>query len=232
MAKFKQKLVTYISIYRIIKFIKESKINAFTIGTEMASIYCLIYTKFKDNPNINANLNTFNIYHLLLKQPEYNKFKISKFLNKHIIFSKFFSILNTKILRLKDQPLWNYLRGYYINDLDISTNNLNGDKKQFWFILYDFHLHYLLFIYSIMNKDFKNIVDIDFLLNNKYDNYSINYVTDDLNYKLAFIHDPNKFNDSIKNVLKMFYLNVTSEKELFSKEDILMYRKYILYLNN
>lgn len=230
MAKFKQKLATYISVYRIIKFIKKSKKKSFIIGTEMASIYCIIYSKLKHITDI--NLNTLNIYHLILKHPDFNKFKIGNFLNKNIIFSKFFSILNTKILKLQDQFLWNYLRGYYINDLDIVTANLNGDKRQFWFVLYDFHLHYLLFIYSFMIRDCKNIGDIDFLLNNCYDTYSINYITDDLNYKMVFIHDPNKFNDSIKNILKMFYLDVKKESELFNKDDILMYRKYILYLNN
>ena len=83
-----------------------------------------------------------------------------------------------------------------------------------------------------MIKDFKNIGDVDFLLNNCYDNYSLNDVTDDLNYKMLFVHEPNKVNDSIKNILKMFYFDITSESQLFNKDDILMYRKYISYLNN
>lgn len=232
MIKFKQTLATYISIYRIIKFIKKSKKNSFVIGNEMSSIYFLIYSKFKNMSNIESNLHNLNIYHLLLKQSDYNKFKISNFLNKNINFSKFFSILNTKILKLKDGYLWPYLRGYYINELDIFNTNLNDDKKVFWFILYDFHLHYLLFIYRYINKDFKNIRDVELLLNNHYDQYSINYMTDELNYKLVFIHEPNKLNDSIKNILKMFYLNISSESQLFNKDDILIYRKYISYLNN
>ena len=135
-------------------------------------------------------------------------------------------------MKLKDKYLWCYLRGYYINELDISNTNLNGDKKKIWFILYDFHLHYLLFIYKFMNMDLNNKGDIELLLNNHYDQYSINYVTDELNYKIVFIHEPEKLNDSIKNILKMFYLNITSEDELFNKDDILMYKKYIYYLNN
>jgi hypothetical protein len=232
MVKFKQTLATYISIYRIIKFIKKSKKNSFIIGNEMSSIYFLIYSKFKHLTDIDSRLYNLNIYHLLLEQSDYNKFKISNFLNKNINFSKFFSILNTKILKLKDSYLWSYLRGYYINELDISNTNLNGDKKKFWFVLYDFHLHYLLFIYRFMNKDINNKGDIELLLNNHYDQYSINYVTDELNYKMLFIHEPEKFNDSIKNILKMFYLSTNSEAQLFNKDDILMYKKYISYLNN
>jgi len=232
MVKFKQTLATYISIYRIIKFIKKSKKNSFIIGNEMSSIYFLIYSKFKHLTDIDSRLYNLNIYHLLLEQSDYNKFKISNFLNKNINFSKFFSILNTKILKLKDSYLWSYLRGYYINELDISNTNLNDDKKKFWFVLYDFHLHYLLFIYRFMNKDINNKGDIELLLNNHYDQYSINYVTDELNYKMLFIHEPEKFNDSIKNILKMFYLSTNSEAQLFNKDDILMYKKYISYLNN
>jgi hypothetical protein len=232
MVKFKQTLATYISIYRIIKFIKKSKKNSFIIGNEMSSIYFLIYSKFKHLTDIDSRLYNLNIYHLLLEQSDYNKFKISNFLNKNINFSKFFSILNTKILKLKDSYLWSYLRGYYINELDISNTNLNDDKKKFWFVLYDFHLHYLLFIYRFMNKDINNKGDIELLLNNHYDQYSINYVTDELNYKMLFIHEPEKLNDSIKNILKMFYLSTNSEDQLFNKDDILMYKKYISYLNN
>lgn len=227
MTTFKQKIATYISIYRIIKFIKKSKKNSFNIGNEIAIIYCLIYNDFKCMPDI-----SLDIYNLLLNHPDYNKYIISKFLNKNIDFSNFFSMLNIKILKLKDTILWTYLRGYYINDLYIYNTNLNDDKNQYWFILYDFHLHYLLFIYTFMNKDFKNTRDIDFLLNNYYDNYSINEVTDELNYKMLFIHDLNKFNDSIKNILGMFYIDVKLESELFSKDDVLMYKKYISYLNN
>jgi hypothetical protein len=232
MGKFKQTLATYISIYRIIKFIKKSKKNSFIIGNEMSSIYFLIYSKFKHLPDIDSRLHNLNIYHLLLEQSDYNKFKISNFLNKNINFSKFFSILNTKILKLKEEYLWSYLRGYYINELDISNTNLNDDKKKFWFILYDYHLHYLLFIYRFMNTDLNNRGDIELLLNNHYDKYSINYITDELNYKMVFIHEPEKFNDSIKNVLKMFYLSTNSEAQLFNKDDKIMYNKYISYLNN
>jgi hypothetical protein len=49
---------------------------------------------------------------------------------------------------------------------------------------------------------------------------------------MLFIHEPEKLNDSIKNILKMFYLNTNSEDQLFNKDDILMYKKYISYLNN
>jgi hypothetical protein len=228
MTNFKQKIATYISTYRIINFIKKSKKNAFIVGNEMASIYCIVYNEFKNVPNIFNNL---DIYSILLKHLDYKKSNIIKFLNKNIDFSKLFSILNTKILKLKDNFLWDYLRGYYINDLDIYTNNLNGNSKQFWFVIYDFHLHYLLFIYTVINKDLKNIRDVDFLLNNSYDNYSLNYITDELNYKIVFTHQPNKFNDSIKFILNKLYLNVTSESQLFSKDDIILYRKYISYLN-
>ena len=90
-------------------------------------------------------------------------------------------------------------------------------------------------LFKIFSKKKIEIVPVDqcdILIFGPYDTYSINYITDDLNYKMVFIHDPNKFNDSIKNILKMFYLDVKKESELFSKDDILMYKKYILYLNN
>ena len=37
----------------------------------MASIYCIIYGKLKHITDI--NLNTLNIYHLILKHPDFNK---------------------------------------------------------------------------------------------------------------------------------------------------------------
>ena len=227
--KIKQNLATYISIYKIFKFIKKSNKNAYNIGNEIASIHYLLYKRYKYTINNNQSL---NIYTFLLEQPNYNKYIIGNFLNKNIDFSKFFSIFKNKILKLKDKYLWDYLRGYYINNLDIFNTNLNVGKTQFWFILYDFHLHYFSFIFSTMYINYKNIGDIDFLLNNCYDNYSINDTTDNLNYKMLFVHEHNKFNDSIKNILDMFYLNVKSESQLFNEEDIIMYRKYISYINN
>lgn len=238
MIGIRQKISTYISIKRIIRFIKKSDRNSYTIGNEIATIYCLIYNNFKHMVDFNTQKCAMGIYNLLLNQSDYRQYYISKFLNKYVDFSTFFTILNTKILNLKNRYLWSYLRGYYINNLDISNTNLNisnsnpNDKKQSWFVLYDFHLHYLLFIYAFMIKDYKNLGEIDFLLNNCYDNYSINDVTDDLNYKMLFKHDPSKFNNSIKYILNLFYFNITSESQLFCNEDILTYRKYNFYLNN
>lgn len=231
MINIKQKISTFISIYRIIKFIKQSKKNSYIIGYEMASIYSFLYNKYKHTYD-NITLYNSNIYNILLTYSNYRNFEISKFLKKNNDFSKLFSMLNIKILELDYRYLWSYLRGYYINELDIYNINLFNEKKEFWFILYDFHLHYLLFIYNFMNKDYKNIGNINFLLNNQYDNYSINDITDNLNYKMVFIHNSNKINNSIANILNMFYSEITSESELYNEEDITLYRNYISYINN
>lgn len=232
MCKIKQYLQTFISVYKIIKFIKKSQKKSYIIGNEISIIYFTIYKLIKETPEVNLHC---NIYYNIVSNNIFDNFYILTYLNKDINFIKFFSMLNYKILKLKDENLWSFLRGYYINDLIIFNTNIhtniyksNTDNVYYtWFILYDFHIHYLAKIKSDMDNCSSNFGNIEIMLNNDRDIYSINLVTDTLNYKFILKHYPYQFNNAISNLLNMFYIGIESENELFNEEDICLYKKFI-----
>jgi len=227
--KIKNKIITTYKINRIIKFIKKSTINAYIIGNEMLHIYSIIYHMCKvtqGNYNVDAEL-----YDTLLEDQKYNTFNISKIFSNNIIYSEFFTKFNIKIFQLiesEPQYTWHYLRGYYINAVDLFIVNLNKFNKSYC-VIYDFHPHYITFIYEYLTSLYINHIDINLELNNNYDIYSINDFTDTINYKLIINHNPSDFNNPILDLLHLLYSNIHYTEELIDLNDINTFHKLNKY---
>jgi len=68
----KKRITTNIIINKIIKFIKKSHINAYTIGKEIMYIYSVLFNIYKQNDG-DYNIDC-NFYYHLINLKEFNKF--------------------------------------------------------------------------------------------------------------------------------------------------------------
>jgi len=220
----KENIITNISIYRIIKYIKKSKINASEIGTNVSILYSVLYYNYNNNKNFNLQKDYYN---LLIHEHQINHLVISKFLSKNINFQLFFTMLNKKVLHLDDYHIWNYLRGYYLNNLDLYFTNLNYNKEDYIFILYDYHYEYLLFIYTKIYKEQQIKNKMKLLLNIEFDKHIFNDNSNDLNYKLIFKHKVRYFNNSVKNILDLLFLNIDTSDQLINDDEKQVFNKYV-----
>lgn len=228
----KKKIITYITINKILKFIKESHINAYTIGKEIFLVYSLLYNIYKENEG-NYNIDG-EFYYFLNRNTEYTKSYLCDFLSKDIIFSQFFVKLNKKIFKLQDQFTWYFLRGYFVNDFELIVCNLNNTPSadNSYFVIYDYHIHYLTFIYEFMKNIYIYNIDIKIELNNHFDAYSINDITNEMNYKLIINYMQSNYNNPIIDLFQLLYQNIDSPLDLLDKNDIKLFKKYIKYTNN
>lgn len=224
--KIKKKIVTKYSIHKILKHIKRSHVNAYTIGNEISYIYALLYDIYKacdGEYNINEEF-----YMVLNNDMRYKSFYLSNILSKNVLYDEFFTKLNIKIFKSDNDIIWHFLRGYYINNLEILTANLNKFNKSYC-VIYDYHIHYITFIYEYLSNLYVNNINVLLELNNGFDIYSINDRTDGINYKLIFNHIPSDFNNPILDLLNLFYKDIKFEEELFNPYDIEMFKKYKKY---
>jgi len=224
--KIRKKIITKYAIHRVLKYIKRSHMCAYVIGTEIAHIYSILYNIYKMK-NGEYNIND-EFYVILDNDTLYYNFILNDILSKNILFDEFFTKLNIKIFKAGNDTIWHFLRGYYINYLDIITTNLNKFNKSHC-VIYDYHIHYLTFIYEYLSNSYINNINMTLELNNGFDIYSINDITDGINYKLIFNHIPSDFNNPILDLFNLFYNGIRYEEELKNPYDIEMFRKYRKY---
>ena len=74
-----------------------------------------------------------------------------------------------------------------------------------------------------------NNINITLELNNSFDIYSLNDITDGINYKLVMNHAPSDISNPILDLLDLFYNNIHYKEELFDVHDINMFKKYKIY---
>ncbi len=208
-SRLKELYHTRQAVYKTLAFIKS---------------YYTIFTIIKTN---NAFSFT-HVYHYLQQYSDFEETNISKYLNPNINFEIFFSRLNVKIFNLGNRHIWTFLRGYYINDLDLFTYSIMGNSNKFWLVLYDFHNHYLQFIFNTVQNVF-NRNEIYLMNNNDDDPYSISEFSKELSFKLVFEHSSVNFRDSIKDILDLLYLNTSTETEIYSTADKNLYLQYLKY---
>ncbi len=225
--QLKQIYYTRNAVYSTINHIKKSNENAFKTGNEIACLYYIIFTSLKSNETFNFEY----IYEHLVSQVDFKNTNISTYLNEFVNFEKFFSRLNIKLLSLNKSIIWDYLRGYYINELDMFTYNIVGDKDKYWMVLYDFHEHYLQYIFNSVESQYTRN-EVHLLLNNENDPYSISVLSEELTYKIVFEHNTSNFKDSIKDILELFYINTYGINHIYSREDENLYNQYLQYINN
>lgn len=230
MNNIKNKFITNISIYNIIKNIKKSKNHAYIIGTELSYISYLLYDFIHNDNNKDLIFNNNFIYNELILNNEFLELSIAKYFSKNILYFDFFKKFSLKLEKIDQTYLFTFFRGYYINHYLLYSSNLQYSfLDNNYFILYDFHSYFLYIIYKIMNS---SVIQnkIKFLLNYDHDLYSINDYIDMCEYKLIFIHKHKYFNNSIKNILNLLYNNIKNTNELYNKEDELLYNIYSTYL--
>ncbi len=226
----KQYLITNKTIRKIIKYILQSNKNAYQIGLEFSLLYYYIYEEQKYNTNnINIIINNF------LVNTNENDIKIKEYLLSSINYYIFLNKFNKKLFKINKERLSSFFRGYYINTLNLYGTNIMISKKSderyqiinedyIYFVLYDFHNIYLDFIYSNILNLTKFPCKIKYLVSTEYDKYSINEITDDINYKLVFIHKKKYYNNSIKLILNYLFMNIKVESELYNIDEINIFR--------
>lgn len=211
MYSIKQRIIINISIHNIISNIKKSSNQAYKFGNEMSLLYYFLNESNNLENNINVNILNF------LKNFDNDK-KINSLIYNNfpplVDYDKLLKKLHFKILKIKNlKILKSYFHGYYFGTLDIFGSNINKSYLEnnvilnfkYYFVLYDYHTIYLKFIL----KQILSLNDIPckvkFLIKYEYDKYSINELTDDINFKLVFIHKKKYFNNSIYLLLKYLF---------------------------
>jgi hypothetical protein len=232
MTNIKNKIITFISIYKIINKIKKSKDSALKIGTELSHFgYYLYINILNDDTDFSNELDNKNIYEIFKHNAEFEHYIIMKYLNKNIEYKEFFKILSNKLYNIKKEYISSFLRGYYLNILDLYSTNINYYYIDYnYFVLYDYHPYLLLLIYKIIIKEHILSYKIKLLFNYIEDKYAINENTEDCNYKLIFTHKTKYYNNNIKNILELLFYNITDKYELLSNNEKDLYNIYLSYL--
>lgn len=213
-------LVTNVAVFRAMRYIKKNDENAFRMGREFCSLFYIIYSEFKKNSmyavhNAWDSINSFNGFDLMV---------VSEFVSRNVDFSKFFSKCNIKILQLSPDRLSSFFRGYYVNDLNLFSTNINENVDNTFIVLYDCHYHYLLFLFNYL---FGKGIEIQ--LNDAADKYSINEDSDAMCYKLVFEKKNYDFIDPVKNLLNFLYTSVEDHYDCIGDDDKALFNKYITY---
>lgn len=235
----KQYLITNKAIKKIIKYILESNINAYQIGLEISLLYYFIYEEQKSEIDNNKNLQLIICNFLFKNNDNLNnsqELKLLKFLSPLINYNIFFNKFNKQLFKITKEKLTSYFRGYYINVLNLYGNNimlnklLNNTYKiindEYYFVLYDFHNIYLNYIYSsILNKSIFPC-KIKYLIATDYDKYSINEITDDINYRLVFIHKKKYYINSVKLLLNFLFSNINNIDQLTTDDEKIVFKIY------
>lgn len=224
----KKKINTNNKINKIVKYMQISHMHAYTIGKEIIYIYSILYNLYKEN-NGKYDVNT-KFYDFLINTKKFNNMYLYNLLSNNILFSEFFSKLNIKIFKLQNQYIWYYLRGYYVNDLNFLIFHINKFNNSYC-VLYDYHIHYITFLYESMKSIYINNIDINLELNNAYDLYSVDNETNHTNYKLIINHNPSDFNNPIIDLLGLFYYEIVDINELKDDADKKLFQEFNYYKN-
>jgi len=251
----KQSIITTIILHKIINYIKKSPENASNIGKEISLYYNNVYYYHSYNnsilpiaqlqgglsKNTKDTIKIYNsvFYHLINQLNTKFQFNISL---KYILFInsiKFFNKFNHKLYKLNKSIIYSYFRGYYINNLYLySTNiniknirsNINHHNNYLYFVLYDFKSTYLEYIYKDIISSIDFYPKIKFLLNTYIDKYSINDLTDNIPYKLVFLHKTKYYHNIISILLSFLFYGINDtvklqkeENELFQLYDLISF---------
>ena len=220
----KQYFIINSTIRKIINLLLKSNELSYNIGFEFALLYYCIYKE--SGSNMNSVIQNFL---LNINKKDYI---IIKLFNPLINYTIFFEKFNKQLFKLPNNILGPFFRGYYINNLYLYGTNITLFKeirdseedisKIYYFVLYDFHNLYLEHIYSQILKLSKFPCKIKFLRKSAYDKYSINDITDDINYKLVFLHKSKYYNNSIKYIFQYLFEDISKEKNIYANGEILM----------
>lgn len=229
MHSIKNSIITNVIIYKIIYYMKQSINNSSSIGKEVSQYYFNIYNFNNYTINSDNSNETKNMFYYFINQLNINtNLNISIKYISLINTNKFFNKLNKKIYKLNQIYISSYFRGYYFNNLYLYSTNLNlsNTTSDFYFVLYDFNIQYLDFIYTNILNSISFIPKIKYLLNTYIDKYSINELTDTIPYKLVFLHKKKYYKNIINILLNFLFYDIFDENQLNNDE------KYVFQLYN
>ena len=236
----KQYLIINQLINKLIQYIKISKYNASKIGKEISLYNYHIYNQTIYNVIHNSNCKysiKYSIFYNLINKlnTEYN---LNISLNNIYIINitKFFYKFNKKLYKLKKEYLYSFFRGYYINTLYLYSTNMDRQNvslynSKLYFVLYDFNIEYLDYIYYKVLQLINFPAKIKYLKNTYSDKYSINDLTDTIPYKLVFLHKTKYYHNIIFIILSLLFYSIKDESDLNSDE-LNVYTLYIRLSNN
>jgi hypothetical protein len=223
---FRKKIYTEIAVFKALSYIKKHRDNAYTIGKELCTLFFIVYSEFKRDDTYN----TIYIWNSLSSINGFDSMILSSILHSAIDYPRFFSKLNLKILQLKPNVLGAFMRGYYINDMNMFSTNISTAADTKYVTLYDSHYHFLLFIYNYLSTNISNVAGVRLVLNDASDSHSFNEESDAMCYKLIFEKKEYDFIDPIRLVLSFFYKDVMDPYDTCNNEDrnvYIMFNKYL-----
>lgn len=210
---------TQLAIRNTITFTKSSPEHAFQVGQEL----CLVFTTLARHLQSNDSFNIMYCYNFLSSQHGWSDTFISSVMTQYVDPSRFFSMLNVRLLCCtKKGILQAFFRGYFMGYLvtyNIPNEMFNTRPK--WFVLYDCHYHYLLFLFNRIRS--WHVVDtLQLKLNDSDDMYSFNEETDIMSYKLVVEKKENDLIDPVYVLLEWLY-NGCTINDTYSDDDRAMF---------
>lgn len=237
----KQYLIINKAIKKIINYLIISNKTAYQIGLEFSTLFYFIYTDQKTyNNTLNLSIHKF----LLYSKSNNLDILIIKYLSEQINYNKFFLKFNKALFNLqksKKYRLSSFFRGYYFNNMSLYSTNIIISKDEnntytiynddyIYFVLYDFNNYYLDFIYSYILKQSKFPCKIKYLIATNYDKYSINDITDNIDFRLVCIHKKKYYINSIKLLFKFLFDGIYIDYDLNFDDEKQIYKYYKLFL--
>lgn len=233
----KQYIITKFLIKKLIHYINTSSINASNIGKKISMYNYQIYNQTDSmnsySTNIRYSIKYNSFYHLINSLNDNYNLDINLNNLSIINIPHFFYKFNKKLYKLKQNILYSYFRGYYINTLDIYSSNMDNTNiklldSNLYFVLYDFNTEYLDYIYYHILQIIKFPPKIKYLKNTYSDKYSINDLTDNIPYKLVFLHKTKYYNNIIYVILSLLFSSINYESDLkyLNSDEFQLYNLY------
>lgn len=225
----KQTVKTRLYLIRLIKYLNSSIDNSYKLGSYIAILnYKLSQINISHDNKITKISNLYyDILHDIINENKYHIF--NKILSPYVNYEILFKLFNDKLLKQSKKNLFSFFRGYYFCYLNLYSTNLVSTtaQKYSYFVLYDFHPRYLEYIYNnILNLE--NAKYIHIYNKTEYDKYSINDITDDIDYKLVIKYKSKYYNKIFQNFFSIFFYNIYTTNNLKKEDEIALFHKYLL----
>lgn len=222
----KQTIKTNIYLRKLFKYLNSNIDNAYSLGSYIA----ILNYKLSQSHDITIT-NVSNLYYDILHDiiNEKTDHIFHKILSPYINYDLFFRKFNYKLLQQSKKNIFSFFRGYYFCYLNLYSTNLLSihPQKYSYFVLYDFHPIYLEYIYKHI-LTLENAKYIHIYNKTDYDKYSINDITDDIDYKLVIKFKSKYYNKIFKNFFTLLFYKINDINMLKKEDEIALYHKYLL----
>jgi len=155
-------------------------------------------------------LNTFNKKILKLEKKELSIYFRGYYINNIQLYSTdiiLYNKYNSEYLQTETIDNNNTIDEFNNFRYSYNYNDYMIENIKYYFVLYDFHNIYLDYIYMTIINEYNYNLDIKYHNTSEYDKYSINDITDMIQYKLIFKHKNKNRHNSIKYILEFLFNN-------------------------